>query len=100
MPSEQINFEWDPNKATQNVRTHGINFERAASVFRDPEMLSIFDSAHSKDEDRWLTLGLDNQGILLVVSHTWREKDDGGTRCRIISARKATKKEARHYHAT
>ena len=84
MPNEQINFEWDPNKAAQNIRKHGVSFERAASVFHDPETISLFDSAHSADEERWLTLGLDVQGALLVVSHTWREKDDGSTRCRII----------------
>ncbi len=83
MPNEQVNFEWAPTKAAQNIRKHGVSFERAASIFRDPEMISLFDSAHSEDEERWLTLGLDSQGALLVVSHTRREKDDGRTRHRI-----------------
>jgi hypothetical protein len=99
MPNEKINFEWDPSKAAQNIHKHGINFERGASVFRDPEALSVFDSAHSEAEDRWNTLGLDAQGTLLVVCHTWRESADGTTRCRVISARNATKNEARQYRA-
>ena len=99
MSSAQINFEWDPNKAAQNIRKHGISFELATSIFRDPELISVFDSTHSQDQERWVTLGLDSQGALLVVSHMWREKHDGSTRCPIISARKATKNEARQYRA-
>ena len=55
----QHKFEWDPSKAEQNFRAHGITFERAATVFRDPRALSEFDEEHSQDEDRWITLGLD-----------------------------------------
>ena len=99
MPSREINFEWDPRKGASNARKHRISFERAASVFRDAEALSLYDRAHSQDEDRWITLGLDNQAVLLVVSHTWRENADGTTRCRIISARRAAKNEARQYRS-
>jgi uncharacterized DUF497 family protein len=76
---------------------HGINFEIAATVFNDREAISLFDQKHSTDEERWITLGLDNRGQLLVVCHTWRGTESGAASCRIISARKAGKKEAGQY---
>ena len=97
MSQPEFNFEWHPQKAATNMRKHRISFERAATVFRDPEALSLYDRAHSESEDRWITLGLDSPGQLLVVCHTWREMDEGTASCRIISARKATKTEARQY---
>jgi uncharacterized protein len=60
-------FEWDPRKAKENLRNHRISFERAATIFRDPQARSIFDVAHSHEEDRWITLGLDQSGSLVVV---------------------------------
>ena len=93
----QYQFEWDPTKAQQNLRDHGIAFERAAAVFLDPQALSEFDEEHSEDEDRWLTLGFDRTGTLLVVCHTYREETAGRARIRLISVRKATKNEARQY---
>lgn len=99
-PQFQHNFEWDPGKAATNQRRHGISFERAAMVFQDPEARSLYDRAHSvADEHRWITLGMDSHGQLLVVCHTWRETGEGAARCRIISARKASKSEARQYRA-
>jgi uncharacterized DUF497 family protein len=100
MPEFQFHFEWDPGKAVANLRKHGVSFERAATVFQDPEALSLYDQAHSEaGEDRWITLGMDAHGQLLVVCHTWREAGEGTARCRSISARKATKTEARQYRA-
>lgn len=97
-PKFQFNFEWDPPKATVNARKHGVTFERATTVFQDPETLSLYDRDHSDaGEDRWITLGIDAHGQLLVVSHTWREAGEGAARCRIISARKATKTEVRQH---
>jgi uncharacterized DUF497 family protein len=97
MPGFDYNFDWDPLKAAANLRKHGISFARAATVFGDPEALSLYDPSHSTTEDRWVTLGTDVHGQLLVVSHTWREAGTGTARCRIISARKATKHEAKQY---
>jgi uncharacterized DUF497 family protein len=54
----RYNFDWDPSKAQQNIQKHTVSFERAATVFRDPNQISIYDEAHSDDEDRWITLGL------------------------------------------
>ncbi|MGA2557499.1 MAG: BrnT family toxin [Verrucomicrobiota bacterium] len=93
----ESNFEWDPQKAAANFRKHGVTFEGAVTVFLDPEALSLYDRSHSEAEDRWITLGMDSQGRLLVISHTWREVEEGAAGCRIISARKATKNEARQY---
>ena len=97
MPAFEYHFEWDARKAVANIHKHGVSFEHAATVFKDPEALSLFDEKHRADEDRWITLGLDNRGQLLVVCHTWRETESGAASCRIISARKAGKKEAAQY---
>lgn len=91
------NFEWDPAKAKQNNFQHKVSFERATTVFRDINQLSMFDEDHSNDEDRWLTLGLDRNGILLVVVHTFKQTGDPDVSIRIISARKATRKEIKQY---
>jgi uncharacterized DUF497 family protein len=55
----QFHFEWDPAKARQNARKHRVTFERGATVFLDPNALSLFDDQHSEEEERWATLGLD-----------------------------------------
>ncbi|MBI1748049.1 MAG: BrnT family toxin [Acidobacteria bacterium] len=93
----QYQFEWDPSKAQGNLKKHGIACERAASVFLDPEALSEFDEEHSQEEDRWITLGVDRAGTLLVVCHAYREETETSGRIRLISARKATKNEAKQY---
>ncbi len=90
-------FEWDPGKANQNILEHKVRFQRAAEVFKDPHAISIFDDEHSQDEDRWITIGKDNIGILLVVSHTFRKIEEESCRIRIISSRKATKNERKQY---
>jgi uncharacterized DUF497 family protein len=97
MPAFEYNFEWDIRKAAANIQKHGVSFESAATVFHDSEAMSLFDQKHSADEDRWITLGLDNRGQVLVVCHTWRETATGAGSCRIISARKAGRKEAAQY---
>ena len=90
-------FEWDPSKARDNLKKHKIAFERAATIFLDPDALSEFDEDESRDEDRWITLGLDRTGILLVVCHTYRKETETSARIRLISARKPTKNEAKNY---
>lgn len=72
-------------------------FERAATIFLDPDALSEFDDGQSGVEDRWITLGLDRTGVLLVVCHTFREETETSARIRLISARKASKKEGKQY---
>lgn len=93
----RYNFEWDPKKAEINARQHKISFERAATVFRDNNALSIPDEEHSESEERWITLGLDNTGSLLVVIHDFTYQSQTDCIIRLISARKATKEESLDY---
>lgn len=90
-------FDWDPNKAKTNLKKHGIGFEQASTIFLDPGMISVFATEHSEDEDRWATMGIDSNGMLLVVVHTFQQLDASSCRIRIISARKATRKESKQY---
>lgn len=89
-----INFEWDENKNAINKKKHGLSFEEARTVFYDDNALMISDAKHSEQEDRFLLLGTSFNANLLVVCHCYRESD---TVVRIISARKATKNEAKQY---
>ncbi|MDY0092486.1 MAG: BrnT family toxin [Candidatus Vecturithrix sp.] len=93
----RYDFEWYPVKAKQNLRKHAISFQRAATIFRDPYMVSIFDDEHDDTEDRWVTIGMDEHQILLVVSHTFRRSNETTCTIRIISARKAIKRERKQY---
>ena len=87
-----MQLEWDPQKADQNLRLHGISFLEAASVFFDPLSITFDDWEHSVSEQRWITVGASLLGTVLVIAHT-----DRGDRIRIISARKATRRERRIY---
>ena len=89
-----INFEWNADKATSNESKHSVTFAEAATAFGDPLALTIFDPDHSKTEDRFLLMGRSTFGNLIVVSHT----DRGGT-IRIISARKANRRERLQYES-
>jgi uncharacterized DUF497 family protein len=87
-----MDFEWDDQKAARNLAKHGVSFYEAATVFGDPLAMTYYDPDHSQDEDRFLTFGHSDAGQLLVVSHT--DRDD---RVRIISARRATRRERKAY---
>ena len=89
-----IEFEWDPAKAATNKKKHGVSFEEAQSVFYDEFAVQFFDGEGSESEDRFLMLGLSGEAQLLIVCHC--ERDEGNV-IRIISARKATRNEARFY---
>lgn len=91
------NLEWDPTKAKQNQKKHSVRFEQASEIFLDPLAISIYDEDHSADEDRWITLGKDRAGKLLVAIHTFSEKSEDVCIIRLISARKATRKEIKQY---
>ena len=93
----RYDFEWDIKKAKNNFRKHKISFERASSIFRDPNLLSIPDDEHSEYEERWITMGLDISGILLVISHTFEKISETIYKIRIISARKTIKSETEQY---
>ncbi|MBL8874999.1 MAG: BrnT family toxin [Phycisphaerae bacterium] len=85
-------FDWDDAKAASNLRKHGVSFGEAQTVFADPQAITLYDEEHSQSEDRYVTLGISTAGRLLVVAHT-----DDGDSIRIISARKATRKETKAY---
>lgn len=90
-----IRFEWDPVKAKANRRKHGVSFEAATRVFDDPLLVSIQDRIEG-GERRWQTIGAVGGFILLLVAHTWRD-EDGTEVIRIISARRADRKERKRY---
>ena len=90
-------FEWDPIKAKENLRKHRISFDRAAEVLMDPLAISIIDEEHSEHEERWVSLGKDRRGSVLILIHTFLEVSAGECNIRIISARKATRREKRQY---
>ncbi len=91
-----MQFAWDPEKEKSNIRKHKVTFSEACYVFADKYQLSLFDVAHSKEEDRWITTGQTPNNRILVVVHTFRKFKDKEF-VRIISARKATKNEINQY---
>jgi len=93
----RYDFDWDTGKVKSNLRKHKISFERATTIFRDPNLVSIPDDEHSETEERWLTMGLDANGALLIISHTFKNISASIVNIRLISARKATKSETKQY---
>lgn len=94
-----VQFEWDPAKNLANQRKHGVSFEEAAQVFRDPLYLSWKERVQD-GEERWQATGQVEGHSLLIVAHTIREELEDGTEIeivRIISARQAEPKERRRY---
>ena len=92
-------FEWDEAKAASNLRKHGVSFEDARDVFDDPLRRTERDQIIDH-ETRWQTVGTVQGRTLLLVIHTWTERDSGGTITdviRIISARRPTNRERRSY---
>ena len=87
-----LTFEWDEKKADENLRKHGVSFEEAKTVFNDPFSVTIHDPDHSSDEQRYVDIGLSLKGRLIVVSYCER-----GKTIRLISSRRATRKEQRDY---
>ena len=90
----ELHFEWHPAKALANRRKHGVTFEEASTAFRDGAARLLPDPDHSGGEDRFVLLGMSLDLRLLVVVHTFREANGA---IRLISARRATRAEARAY---
>jgi uncharacterized protein len=90
-----LRFEWDPAKAANNKRKHGVSFETAALVFADPYALVEQDRVEN-GEERWLTIGVVDGFLMLTVAHVVYEHDQIET-IRIISARRADRNERRRY---
>lgn len=85
-----MTYQWDNDKAAANLRKHGIDFADAVSVFADDLAITIPDERF--DEERFITVGMDAFGRVLVVVYTWR-----GDEIRVISARQATRREREQY---
>ena len=92
-------FEWDPRKAQANAAKHGVSFDDAVTVFLDPEALDGPDVQHSAAESRFLRLGRSRIGRVLMVAYTFRRSGDAEA-IRIISARRASRRERAAYAAT
>ena len=86
----KVEFEWDFEKAILNLKKHGVDFADAISVLEDERAITVPDDY--PDEERFITIGMDSFGRILVIVYTWRK-----TRIRLISARKATAKEISQY---
>lgn len=89
---EERGFEWDQEKARANLEKHGVDFADATAVLHDERAITMRDDLSAVGETRFLTLGRDSLGRILVVAFTWR-----GAKARLISARKATAGERREY---
>ena len=87
-----MEFEWDPEKAAENRKNHGVEFEEATTVFADPLSITVPDPDHSETESRLIIVGYSNRFRPLIISHT-----DRSGRVRIISARPLTSTERRDY---
>ncbi len=91
---DRLTFSWDDRKDRANQRKHGVSFEEAATAFADENARLKHDPDHSQDEDRFILLGFSAKLRVLVVAHAWRQDE---TEVRIISARKAMRKERKQY---
>ncbi len=91
---KKLRSEWDPNKSKANQDKHCVSFEEAASVFYDEWAIEFYDDENSDWEDRFLLLGISTNLRLLLICHCYKANESV---IRIISARKATKKESKHY---
>lgn len=91
-----MRFAWDAAKERLNIAKHGLDFATAAQVFADMNRVEFYDEAHSLDEDRYITIGMID-GVALIVQVVYTER---GEKIRLISARKATKREERVYYGS
>jgi uncharacterized DUF497 family protein len=96
MSDAQPVFSWDPDKAGKNLKKHGVSFEEARTAFYDEAGRIIPDPDHSQEEDRFILLGMSLKLRVIVVCHCYRGPD---AVIRIISARKATRRERGQYEA-
>ncbi len=91
---KHLEFSWDTEKDKANQKKHGVSFQEAQTVFHDENARLIDDPDHSEDEERFILLGMSSKLRILIVCHCYRAED---TLIRIISARKADKKEIKQY---
>lgn len=97
MNERPFQFEWDETKAERNARKHGVTFELASTIFFDPNLLTTADVEHGETEERWFSVGIAGNGLLISVVYLWSDHDPAVITVRLISARRATQSEQRHY---
>ncbi len=90
-------FQWDESKAADNIRKHGVTFEQASTVFHDARLLTVADLEHSQQEERWFSVGVAGNGVVLSIVYLWSTAESEATIIRLISARKATQTELHQY---
>lgn len=90
-------FRWDAETARTNLRKHGISFEEARTIFSDPRALTFPDEKHSREEDRYITIGTSARGKISLVVHSDRWQPEDSLVIRIISCRRAPSSERRVY---
>jgi uncharacterized DUF497 family protein len=99
MSTPPSDITWDALKAEANIAKHGVTFAEAATVLLDPLAVTVFDAAHSQEEERWFTLGTSSEGKLLAIAHTYQDSGAAPPKVRIISARPATRRERQQYES-
>ncbi len=92
-----MELEWDEFENLENKRRHGIDFKEAEEIFDDPLHISVLDKRFDYFEERWITIGTTQKGMVIVIGHLYYLKEDGIEVIRIITARKATGKEKKQY---
>jgi len=97
LDERQFQCEWDEAKAAANLRKHGVSFELASSIFRDPRILTLADTTHSESEERWFSIGVAKNGSPISVAYLWTEVRSRLIKIRLISARRATATEINYY---
>ena len=93
----ELLFEWDEDKARENLKKHKVSFEEAKTVFNDPLLITFPDEEHSETEDRYISIGTAVPNKVLLVIHTERETAEDTLIIRLISCRKATASEQKTY---
>jgi uncharacterized DUF497 family protein len=97
LDAPQFQFEWDEIKSFANEHKHGVSFDLACTVFRDPRLLTVADLEHSETEERWFSIGVAANGALLSIVYLWSRSESAVASVRLISARKSTQGEIRQY---
>lgn len=97
MHERPFQFDWDEGKANANAKKHGVTFELASTIFSDPNLLTVADVEHSAAEDRWFSVGIAGNGVLLSVVYLWSDATPAAIEVRLISARQATQSECEQY---
>ncbi len=98
MDAPLFQFDWSDAKAAANERKHGVTFELASSVFNDPRLLTVADLEHAETEERWFSIGIARNGMVLSMVYLWSNADIPVIKIRLISARRATPDERRQYN--